>query len=151
MKTKDIVVGQEYAVGTASWSRRARVVEVGDITRRVFSGARWDWLGHDVTSKAVRVVYLHADGESHDEVVPPGKVLHTWERELEIQRAAARLRQEKERQAIDAREAAVLLNPVVWNAFGHASAHASNGVVMVQLPPAAARWLAELLEKELPS
>lgn len=84
MKMRDIVIGGEYAVGHPEYPKKAVAVEVGNLTRRVYSGARWDFQGHLYTGPSCRVRYS-ADGRSpttandHEEVVALTQVLRPWE------------------------------------------------------------------------
>lgn len=103
MRTSDIEVGREYAVGPPSARdeplpyrrERARVLETG-LTRTVT-----EWSSSRIVARArdrkanvsdgVRIVYLDKSGEPRswraDDVVPSSHVLRTWEDELEVRRA----------------------------------------------------------------
>ncbi len=98
MKKADIVVGEDYAVGTESYLRRATVLEVGNIERRVYSGARWDWSGHKTNSVAARVRYVGPGAPVLPEkVVPLSQVIRPW---------VAEEQRQKDRAAIEAAHAA---------------------------------------------
>ncbi len=85
MKAKDIVVGEEYAVGKASWPSRVRVLEVGNLPRSVAAGAN-SWRRTTKVLPSVRVRKLNHDGTdfvpnqgySTEDVLPLAKVLRTW-------------------------------------------------------------------------
>lgn len=81
MKAKDIIVGQEYAVGSEHYPERAVALEVGPISRRVHSGARWDFGGHLSSAPACRVRLLQRKtglpGE-REEVYALAKILRPW-------------------------------------------------------------------------
>lgn len=81
MKAKDIIVGQEYAVGSEHYPERAVALEVGPISRRVHSGARWDFGGHLSTAPACRVRLLQRKNGlpgQREEVYALAKVLRPW-------------------------------------------------------------------------
>lgn len=92
MKMQDIAEGVEYAVGHPDYPLRATAVEVGRLTRRVYSGARWDFGGHTYTGPACKVRY--EDG--HEEVVALSKVLRPW-REQQILNDQKELRRKRQR------------------------------------------------------
>lgn len=100
MKTAEIVVGEEYRVGTKNYAERARVIGIGVVTKRVYSGVRWDIRGHDTTQKRVHIEYLNQDGTvstrgvinegvPRTEWVLPAQVLQPWAPYAERQQAAA--------------------------------------------------------------
>lgn len=105
MKLKDIEVGKVYAVGTDSYQRRALVLEVGELERRVWRGG-FHPLKEKV--KGARVHYWKErygdvaiystipDGTIH--VVLPQQVLRTWDEQEKInadKRAAAAKAQDR--------------------------------------------------------
>lgn len=100
MKAKDIIVGQEYAVGSEHFPERAVALEVGPISRRVFSGARWDFGGHTTNTPACRVQPLQRNfgmPEQGEVVYALSKILRPWsEQEAKDEEAKQRrIRQAK--------------------------------------------------------
>ena len=90
MKIKDITIGADYAIERYKGGfYRATVLEAGPISRRVYSGARYDFGGHLTTQAAVRVRY----SSGTEDIVPPAKVSSTWE---VYEQEAARTAQRKE-------------------------------------------------------
>lgn len=59
MKLAAVEVGKEYV---DKWGDRFRVLEKGNLERRVYGGTRADWTGHISTSPCVRVHWLNRDG-----------------------------------------------------------------------------------------
>jgi hypothetical protein len=79
MKTKDITIGAEYAVGHKGSPRRATVLAVGQ-TRRVYSRESiWNRHGREVTD-GIKVRYAEPNykGEIHEAVVAPSEVRRAW-------------------------------------------------------------------------
>lgn len=92
MKMRDIAEGVEYAVGHPDYPRKAVAVQVGNFTRRVYSGARWDFQGHPYTGPACKVRY--DDGK--EEVVALTQVLRPW-REQQVLNDQKELRRKRQR------------------------------------------------------
>jgi hypothetical protein len=122
MKRSDIKPDTVYAVykygitGDTVYAHTGKPVEIKDETRKVFTAARWDWGGHDVTEKVVRF-YSALDGQHTwggepftETVVHPRQIKNTvcplnefpaWfaERQRKLDEAAGRVRSEKAAQA----------------------------------------------------
>lgn len=110
MKAKDITVGEFYAVGHPDFPQKAMVTEVGEMTKRVHTGARWDFSGHPHTAKMARVRYENTQ-HGEEEIVQLTQVLHPWAVQEEInERVVARQRKERgdyaarQRRAVKIRE-----------------------------------------------
>lgn len=70
MKAKDITVPGEYEVKHWSGSKRATIMLVEKVNKRIFSGARWDIGGHPGT------VWQAVDDK--DNTYPLSHVLRPW-------------------------------------------------------------------------
>lgn len=104
MKAKDIVIGQEYAVGSEHYPERAVALEVGPISRRVYSGTRWDFGGHNSTTPACRVRVLQRKTGlpgQQETVYALTKILRPWA-EQEARDEAAKQRRIREAEAAQA-------------------------------------------------
>jgi hypothetical protein len=105
MKCADIKIGEDYAVEDyRDHYYRATVLAVGRHSRRVYSGARWDFGGHIVTNKMVQVRPVVSDTQpppSGPVWVMPAKVVRPWAEQAPIidQAKAARAAKTNEKAA----------------------------------------------------
>jgi hypothetical protein len=83
MKTKDIIIGEDYEIDRGTLTR-GTVESVGKKTRRVYTGQRWDFGGQESTGIVVTVKWAH--GGTSD--VTPQQVKRLWS-EGDPQRQAA--------------------------------------------------------------
>ena len=96
MKMKDIVVGEDYAVGSERYNERATVVDKGNLERRVYSGRGHS---HTSTGAGVRISKTRWGGKrAFEEIVPPNKIVRPWAEQERI-----KAEQRKVDQAIDQR------------------------------------------------
>lgn len=77
MKSKDIVVGEDYEAIRYGNPHRCTVLAVGKKTRRVYSGARWDMGGHASTAVVVTVRWA-GDTEAARNDITPQQVKRPW-------------------------------------------------------------------------
>jgi hypothetical protein len=97
VKYDDVQIGERYAVNHGGSEVEAEVLDKGEKTVRVYSGARHDFRGHDSTAKRVHLRYV-AGGR--DDWVLARQITRPWveagEAQAEAKRAkdalAARLR-----------------------------------------------------------
>lgn len=114
MRTKDIIVGEDYAVANSAseydrkYAERATVLAVRQARQVRNAGSSWTRSSHDVFD-GVRVRWAKPRQSwgklVETEVVIPAAVLHTWAEQEEINRANEEGRRERAeaRAAFDAR------------------------------------------------
>ena len=99
MKTSEIQIGVEYAVGNDSYAVKQKVVAIEkNAEKRVYSGNRSDYLGHTSKGTWIRVERASYDGQVFTDLVKPQTILRTWEAHMELTNKA-----EARRQAVEDR------------------------------------------------
>jgi hypothetical protein len=116
MRLKDITLGEHYAFEKYGTTWRVRADAIEDHTRKVYSGRRSDWGGHQTTQKMVRVTFVKDDGSvAHSlttdgprvEHVLPAQLVGTWYSH-EVMAAAQRSYQQRVEDSLAALEERVL-------------------------------------------
>lgn len=75
MKYDEVQVGERYALLRGGLEDEVEVVEKGEKTMRVYSGARHDFRGHDSTAKRIRIRYVAYD---RDDWVLARQISRPW-------------------------------------------------------------------------